>query len=398
MPVDAAASADAERCVYCPKLCRFSCPVGHESSRETLTPWGKMTLLSLSVDGARASLGLPGPLEGLARKAREVVNPSRFRELDADAAETFYGCTGCQRCQTFCEHGNDVPHALYQGRAAAVERGLAPAAARSVADTFKRQGHAQAGDVAAAVQALAGEHRDEPDASSVLFAGCEAPMTSPSSIRAGLSAARKLGAPLALGRGAVCCGRPLFEAGYRDAFKAHVQEVWGTLGEREVVMPSAACARALTEWAREVGVEPQGPVVHITTYLARRLGPHVQEPQLEGSVTYHDPCHLGRGLGEYEAPRRLLGAALAGGVKDVFESRERSDCCGGSGLLPKTYPEIAKAMAMTRADELRQSGVNQVVTACPACRESLRAAGLQVQDVAEVVDEWLGSDKPPSAS
>jgi Fe-S oxidoreductase len=396
MAIDTAATADAERCVYCPKLCRFSCPVGHESSRETLTPWGKMTLLSLSSEAPRTSFGLPGPIESLARRAREAVSPTHHRELDADAAEAFYGCTGCLRCQTFCEHENNVPHALYQGRAVAVERGLAPAAAKSVADRFKRQGHAQPGDVAAAVEALASEHRDEPDASSVLFAGCEAPLTSPSSISAALSAARKLGAPLALARGMGCCGRTLFEAGYREAFKEHVQEVWAVLGEREVVLPSAACARALTEWSREVGVEPQGPVVHITTYLARRLGPHVQAPQLPEAVTYHDPCHLGRGLGEYDAPRRLLTAALAGGVKDVQDSRERSDCCGGSGILPLTYPEIAKAMAMTRADELRQAGTGQVVTACPACRESLRAAGLQVQDVAEVVDEWLGGDKPAS--
>jgi Fe-S oxidoreductase len=371
-------------------MCRFACPVAHESSRETLTPWGKMTLLSLSVTAAPPSFGLPSKLEALARKARDAVTPAAQRELDADTAETFYGCSGCLRCQTWCEHKNDVPHALYQGRATAVERGLAPAAARSVADRFSRAGHAQVGDVAAAIDAIARtQPAEEENASSVLFPGCEAPLSSPASIEAALSAARRLGAPLALGRGAACCGRPLFEAGYRDAFRAHVQEVWAALGEREVVVPSAACARALGEWAAEVGVEPLGPVVHVTTYLVRRLGPHVQAQPLPRSVTYHDPCHLGRGLGEYDAPRRLLAAALANPVQEAPANREKSDCCGASGLLPKTYPEVARAMAMSRADELRAVGVSQVVTACPACRDALGVAGLPVVDVVEVVEQWL---------
>jgi Fe-S oxidoreductase len=392
MAIDTAAGAAAERCLYCPKLCRFSCPVAHESARETLTPWGKMTLLSLSATPSPVPFGLPGRLETLARKAREAMAPVPVRALDADAAEAFYACTGCRRCSTWCEHGNDVPHALYQGRAMAVWTGLAPAGARAVADRFARVGHAQSGDVAAAIDRLASEQPPENDASSVFFAGCEAPLTSPGSVTAALAAARRLGAPLGLARGTVCCGRPLFEAGYRDAFRDHVREVWGLLGDREVVLPSAACARALTEWSQEVGVEPQGSVLHISTYLARRLGPHVQARPLPITAIYHDPCHLGRGLGEYEAPRRLLGAALSGGVKEAASHRETSDCCGGSGLLGRTYPEVARAMAMTRADELRDAGAGQIVTSCPSCQESLRAAGLQVRDLAEVVASWLGGE------
>jgi Fe-S oxidoreductase len=195
-----------------------------------------------------------------------------------------------------------------------------------------------------------------------------------------------------------CCGRPLFEAGYREMFATHVREVWRSLGEREVVTLSAACGKALTDWAREVGVEPRGPVVHATTYLARRLGPDVQAPPLRLSATYHDPCHLGRGCGEYDSPRRLLGAALEGEIVEPPTTRETSDCCGASGLLPRTFPEVARAMAMTRADELRSAGTDVVVTACPACRSSLQGAGLEVRDVVEVVAEWLTGQSGPAGN
>jgi Fe-S oxidoreductase len=226
---------------------------------------------------------------------------------------------------------------------------------------------------------------------SVLFAGCEAPLKSPRVVEAALRASRRLRAPLRLADAPLCCGRVLLEAGDAEGFRAAVERAWSCLGDREVVVLSPACARALVEGARAVGVEPRGPVVHVTTHLARRLGPETQSTPLPGAALFHDPCHLGRGLGEYEAPRRLLELALVGGVREPFATRAEADCCGASGLLAETHPETARAMAMTRADELRAAG-GPVVTACPSCRSALTAAGLEVRDVVEVVDDWLAGE------
>lgn len=389
MSIDRAASEAAERCLYCPKMCHAACPVAHESARETLTPWGIMSLVSLSVVESAPPIGLPGRLETLAQKARALLDGHPTRPLDADVAETFYACTGCRRCRTWCDHANDVPAALFQARAVAVDHDLAPAGARAVADRFARQGHPQEADVGEALARLALDAPSPVGGTSVLFAGCEAPVNSPKTVTAALRAARRLMAPLALAKAPSCCGRVLYEGGFRDRFRDAVEKAWEQLGDREVVVLSAACGRALSEWAREVGVEPRGPVVHVTTYLARRLGPDVQAPPLPLKVTYHDPCHLGRGLGEYEAPRRLLDVALASGLQEAPSSREDSDCCGATGLLPQTYPEVARAMAMSRADELRAQGAAKVATACPSCRSSLAAAGLDVVDVVEIVADWL---------
>lgn len=386
--LDRDASEAAERCTTCPKMCRFSCPVGQEVARESLSPWGKMTLAKLTVRGP-SPLQVPSRWTGLVQKARKLIESESPHPLDADVAESFYGCTGCLRCQKFCEHGNDVPHALYQARAAAVEANVAPAAARVIADRFERAGHGRDEDVAELLSAAASGHVDPVGATSVLFAGCEAPRGSPGAIKSVLQASVRLRTPVALERRVMCCGRPLFEGGFRDAFRLHVRQVWEKLGDREVVVLSAACARSLTEWAREVDVEPLGSVVHATTFLARRLGPEVQAPPLKMRVTYHDPCHLGRGLGEYEAPRRLLSAALQDPIVEPPSTREKADCCGAGGLLPRTYPEASRAMAMTRADELRETNAQVVASACPACNDSLRAAGLVVMDVAEIVATWL---------
>lgn len=392
MSLDRASREAVERCYTCPKMCRFSCPVAEESSNEALTPGSKMSLVALTVPDAPRGPSLPPALEALARKARQLVDPGARRALDADTAEAFWGCTGCLRCRTWCEHENDVPTALYEGRAHAARAGLSPAAATLVTDLFQRQGHAADPSLPEALAALAEERPASAHSTTVMFAGCEAPLTAPDAVRATVSAARRLGAPMGIAREPACCGRPLLEAGRPEAFRQHVARVWSLLGEREVVTGSAACARALSEWARDVGVEPRGPVVHSTVYLARRLGPHVQASPLGDSVTYHDPCHLVRGLGEGQAPRRLLRAAVGEGVIEPQTSQAEANCCGASGLVPRTFPEVARSMAMTRADELRRAGARRVATACPACQGALASAGLDVVDVAQLVEEWLGQE------
>ena len=99
-------------CTYCPKLCRFSCPVAEAERRETVTPWGLMRLLEFTRTG-------------------DV-------ELDKEVAETFYHCTGCARCQTWCEHDNDVTAAMWAARARARDEGIVPDALQGFEIEFMR--------------------------------------------------------------------------------------------------------------------------------------------------------------------------------------------------------------------------------------------------------------------
>lgn len=390
MSLDRRDSEAAERCRFCPKLCSAACPVAHESAREVHTPWGNMSLVAERLAPGALSSSLPGPLQLLAKRARALVDDGTSLPLDADAAESLYACTGCLRCRTSCEHDTDVPRTLFAARAVAVERGLAPAGAQAMAERVARQGHPRSGDLQEALARVSQGADPAPAAgSSVLFAGCVAPIDAPESISAALRAARGLSAPLSLAREPPCCGRSLYEGGFRESFRAQVEKAWNVLGDREVVVLSAACGRALTEWAREVGVEPRGPVVHVTTHLARRLGPSVQGRPVPGKVAYHDPCHLGRGSGEYDAPRRLLDVVLQDGLLEPVATSETAGCCGAAGLLPETFPDVARTMAMSLGDELRATGASKVATACPSCRLALSAAGLEVVDVVDLVAAWL---------
>ena len=99
---------------------------------------------------------------------------------------------------------------------------------------------------------------------------------------------------------------------------------------------------------------------------------------------YHDPCHLGRWMGVYEPPRRLLRKTMDD-VREFSRSRNQSECSGGGGLLPATMPEAADAIASARLTEVKQAGASTVVSSCPTCTRRLNRDGVQALDLIEVL-------------
>jgi Fe-S oxidoreductase len=368
----------AELCEFCPKMCRFACPVSEADPREALTPWGKVSLAALTAGVGRAP--------------------------DASVALAFHGCTGCLRCQVYCAHGQDVPTLLFAARGVAMRSGVAPAGAQGLPARFADRGHAEEGDRQAQLRELRAQDEArggaEHEGGPVLFAGCEALAHSPASALDALAAARALGAPLRLAPdAAVCCGLPLLEGGHTEAFAAHALRTRDTLATAaprrdgkpqpvHLVALSPSCARTLRDRYPGHGAAlPAGSVIeHVTTFLARALAVRpdlLARPKLPGPIAWHDPCELARGLGETEAPRALLAAAVEGGAREAVRCGADTACCGAGGLLPLTHPQTARKLAQDRAAELAATGA-PAVTASPVCARALGAA-----DLVGLVATWL---------
>jgi len=388
-----------ELCEFCPKMCRFACPVSEATSREAFSPWGKVSLAALS-----------------------------GRSPPPSAATAFGACTGCLRCQTYCAHGNDVPALLYAARAGAVRAGSAPQVWAEVARRMAQSGHAEETDLRGVLREVAAtptatatatptatpRATPTPRASAIrvvagavsallrpaetgmrgpmLFPGCDALAAGGKVAREALAVARAVGAPLALvPEVALCCGLKLVEAGYPEMFAAHAARVRSALvgpgrrpGAVHLVFLAPGCARAVRE--RWPALPDGSRVEHVTTYLSRALAarPDLRDrPPLPGSVVVHDPCELARGLSELTAPRALLAAAVEE-VREPLRCGDDTSCCGADGLLPRTLPAAASAIAEDRRRELETAG-GSAVTASPAC-----AAALGAEDVVTVLARWLG--------
>src|SRR5438067_133520 len=169
----------------------------------------------------------------------------------------------------------------------------------------------------------------------------------------------------------------------RSLHAAHGERVRGLIvrGRRPVhlVLLDPGCAAGV----RDHWTLPHGSrVEHITTYLARLLVAMPESerpPPLPETLVFHDPCALARGLRETIAPRALLAAAISA-FREPPRCGVDTSCCGASGLLPRTLPDIARKVADDRRAELG----GPAVTSSPAC-----AAALGATEVVSVLARWL---------
>ena len=109
-------------------------------------------------------------------------------------------------------------------------------------------------------------------------------------------------------------------------------------------------------------------------------------------VTYQDPCHLGRYAKEYAAPRKVM-ATLGLDVQEMWRSRENALCCGAGGGVLINNPSLARTYAVHRWDEVRATGAQVMVTACPNCYANFtrsRPRGFKVVDLTSLAAEALG--------
>ena len=117
-------------------------------------------------------------------------------------------------------------------------------------------------------------------------------------------------------------------------------------------------------------------------------------PKHDGSVTYHDPCYLGRIGGELDAPRNAIGGV------DIETKRtgKNSFCCGAGGAqmwMEEHVDEGYDRVNIIRSKELAETGADTVAVGCPFCStmitDGLSAIGseMEVKDIAEIVWEQL---------
>ena len=103
-------------------------------------------------------------------------------------------------------------------------------------------------------------------------------------------------------------------------------------------------------------------------------------------ATYHDPCHLGRHTEVYDAPRSILRAIPGLKLTEMKSNREKARCCGGGAGVKTAYPDISEKAAIRRVIEAEKSGADVLVTTCPFCVQTLRAAGQNTGSRIEVLE------------
>jgi Fe-S oxidoreductase len=211
-----------------------------------------------------------------------------------------------------------------------------------------------------------------------------------------------------LGEGETCTGDPARRIGNEFVFQMLAQQNVETLNEafegrekskRKIVATCPHCFNTLGNEYGQLGGEFE--VVHHTQLLAHLVATGRLTPvqPIDGDVTYHDPCYLGRHNRVFTPPREVLGAAVGRGITEMPRNSERSFCCGAGGARMWMEERIGKRINVDRVEEAMSTGAKTIAVGCPFCSTMLndgvngKGAGEQVE-VVDVASVLLRSVKP----
>jgi glycolate oxidase iron-sulfur subunit len=203
--------------------------------------------------------------------------------------------------------------------------------------------------------------------SVIYFPGCSANLVLTGIAESALSLLLRSGADVLLPR-LNCCGMPIYVSGDIKLATKIAQknlEILKSTGVRTIVTTCGSCGSMLGRIYKELlGKETADfEVLDITTYL-EQVGLEPGSHSLNLNVTYHDPCHLKRGMNVYEEPRRLL-AKLPG--VNFIEMDEADSCCGSGGTVSLKYYDLSRKIRKNKIHRFQRTKAHVLATGCPAC-------------------------------
>jgi Fe-S oxidoreductase len=214
-----------------------------------------------------------------------------------------------------------------------------------------------------------------------------------------------------LGDGESCTGDPARRLGAEYVFFGQaVQnvEVLNGIGAKKIVATCPHCFNTLNREYPQHGGEYE--VVHHTQLLSHLIDTGKLTPvtPIEGLVTYHDPCYLGRHNKVYTPPREVLSSVMGLRQQEMHRCKERGFCCGAGGARMWMEEKIGKRVNVERVDEALELDPDMVSTACPFCLVMLSDAvtakkqdgsareDVEVLDVTQILARSLVPAKRPA--
>ncbi len=215
---------------------------------------------------------------------------------------------------------------------------------------------------------------------------------------------RRLGVDVEFPEGQTCCGMPLFNSGYHaDARAVAERTVRLFAGAEHVVVPSGSCAWMVK--AEYPGLLAEDPALHaeakalaartyeLSQFLVGVLKVSEVGSTFSGKLTYHDSCHLLRGLGESRTPRTLLRNLAHA---ELVELPGADECCGFGGSFSVRLPEVSTAILDKKITNVEATGADCLVACDAGClmqmggRLSRRGSRVRALHLAQV----LAPDEP----
>ncbi|MFX0044938.1 MAG: fumarate reductase (CoM/CoB) subunit TfrB [Candidatus Hermodarchaeota archaeon] len=361
---------EIRKCIEC-SACLSNCPIVHET-------WD-----------------YPGPMI-IRQIARLELDPRDVEDRVAMAMnESVYSCTTCKMCEDICPKKIKIPSlAVELLRAKAVEAGYPLAEGQQgFIDSINKTGRAVPEKKAPLLKDIETAEFlvDNPRGRVAFFTGCLIDYRMQNTGKALIEVLNRNGVDVIVPKEQWCCASPAFRTG--DLHTAHaaarrVTEIFEEAADKynldTVVVACAGCGKTLREDHRpfieeERGEPPKYEVYDLAEYMIQVIGREnivPPEGEIKLKITYHEPCHLGRGQHVYDEPVELL--KMIPGV-EYIEDPYRNRCCGAGGGVRAGLRELSQKIANTKKEYIEATGAEMITTECPFCT-------IQITDILEGTD------------
>ena len=375
-----------EACTNCQE-CAVVCPAVEASQKGELSALYRMKGLKQIL---KARTGLLRKILGKRGAAEEKIK---------EISPTVFRCTLCGNCQEVCPVGIRLKDLWLSMRQDLVHSDAYPKKIDMIRENLLESRNVFGEDNEERCEWV--EDLDEPPedlyvrekAEVVYFTGCVAAYF-PLAQKIPLALAEILEASgvnfTLLGEEEWCCGFPMLGAGLKDMFREFMEHNIQAVKNKGASRIMFACPSCYQMWREHYPRDME--IVHASQYLMELVKEgKVPLKQLDLTVTYHDPCDLGRGAREFEAPRAVIRSIP--GVKFIELPRNREDCqcCGGGGNLEMIDAKLSAEIARRKIEEVLSTGAQAVVTSCQQCVRTMTTyvkrnkIPLQVLDITQLV-------------
>ena len=295
-----------------------------------------------------------------------------------------FSCLTCYTCQQKCPSDIDFPVFVRKARSIAQDSGQHGVCAHSGQLQSLQRLMTSPVIKQKRLEWLSKEYRTSEKSDVLLWVGC-APYFTPifediefnalDITKATLKALNSLGIEPKLLPNEKCCGHDALWTGDIETFKKLAEHNAAQIKEAGVKKVVFSCPEGYRTFKLDYPnyVDLDCEVQHISEFLAEKIGQNgVKFKEIKKKVTYQDPCRLGRHLGVYDAPRKVIESIPGIELVEMRHSGLESICCGTSAWTNcDSYSDMLRAERLCEATE---TGAELLITACPKCQTHFRCA------------------------
>ena len=340
--------------------------------------------------------------------ARALLRNEFSYEESPKLLEIIYSCLTCGSCDITCRYcttlGRVQPGEITEAiRAKMVKDGVGPLPRhKKWGQSIISNKNPYEEEHSNRLKWLKGEKPPE-QAETLYFVGCTSSYKTQEIASATYAVMKKIGMEVMISPEEYCCGSPLFRTGQLDIAEQvmnHNIELIENSGVKKVVFSCPGCLRTFKKDYPKFAGPLNFELKHISQEIVELIDKgQIELDKLNLTVTYHDPCHLGRHLWPesiYEEPRKILNAIPELQFKEMERNRDGTWCCGAGGGVKSGFPETSLWTVKKRLEEaVETTGAQALVTACPFCINNFKEGvkkenmSLKIYDLMEIMSMVL---------